>query len=178
MTTKSSKDSTHVDRKDWGEGRSVTAKPGSGGSRRDFLESTSLAAASALLAPRGLFAADDGVAKTARTPGETTEATIQRPPLPPFTHETAIQKVRLAEDGWNSRTPKKVALAYTIDSRWRNRSEFVNGRQEIIAFLSRKWSKEIALRCALLTNSTTTQEVGFARMAMKIGSSMRTDSCA
>jgi hypothetical protein len=76
MTTKSSKDSTHVDHKDWGEGRSVTAKPGSGGSRRDFLESTSLAAASALLAPRGLFAADDGVAKTARTPGETTEATF------------------------------------------------------------------------------------------------------
>jgi hypothetical protein len=97
MTTKFSKDGTHVDHKDWGEGRSVTAKPGSGGSRRDFLESTSLAAASALLAPRGLFAAEYGVAKTARTPGETTEATIQRPPLPPFTHETAIQKVRLAE---------------------------------------------------------------------------------
>jgi hypothetical protein len=81
MTTKSSKDSTHVDHQDWGEGRSVTAKPGSGGSRRDFLESTSLAAASALLAPRGLFAAEYGVAKTARTPGETTEATIQRPPV-------------------------------------------------------------------------------------------------
>jgi nuclear transport factor 2 (NTF2) superfamily protein len=146
MTRKSSKDSTHVDHKDWGEGRSVTAKPGPGGSRRDFLESTSLAAASALLAPRGLFAADDGVAKTARTSGETTEATIQRPPLPPFTHETAIQKVRLAEDGWNSRTPEKVALAYTIDSRWRNRSEFVNGRQEIIAFLTRKWAKELDYR--------------------------------
>src|SRR5580692_1607529 len=55
---------------------------------------------------------------------------IQRPPLPPFTRETAIQKVRLAEDAWNSRDPEKVALAYTVDSRWRNRSEFVNGRQE------------------------------------------------
>ena len=65
-----------------------------------------------------------------------------RPPLPPFTRETAIQKVRLAEDAWNSRDPEKVALAYTIDSRWRNRSEFVNGRQEIVAFLKRKWAKE------------------------------------
>jgi nuclear transport factor 2 (NTF2) superfamily protein len=59
------------------------------------------------------------------------------PPLPPkFTQETAIQKVRLAEDAWNSRDPEKVALAYTVDSHWRNRSEFVNGRQEIMAFLS------------------------------------------
>src|SRR5437879_10579872 len=66
-----------------------------------------------------------------------------RPPLPPFTHESAIQKVRLAEDGWNSRDPAKVALAYRIDSRWRNRSEFINGRNEIIAFLSRKWAKEL-----------------------------------
>ncbi len=59
-----------------------------------------------------------------------------RPPLPPFTRETAIQKVRLAEDGWNSRDPEKVSLAYTLDSRWRNRSEFVNGRAEIVAFLT------------------------------------------
>ena len=66
-----------------------------------------------------------------------------RPPLPPFTRETAIQKVRLAEDGWNSRHPEKVALAYTIDSRWRNRAEFPNGRQEIIQFLTRKWAKEL-----------------------------------
>src|SRR5436190_24060451 len=66
-----------------------------------------------------------------------------RPPLPPFTRESALQKVRLAEDGWNSRDPGKVALAYAIDSRWRNRSEFINGRNEIIAFLSRKWSKEL-----------------------------------
>ena len=69
-----------------------------------------------------------------------------RPPLPPFSRETAIQKVRLAEDGWNSREPEKVALAYTLDSRWRNRSEFVNGRQEIIAFLTRKWAKELDYR--------------------------------
>src|SRR3982074_3746917 len=69
-----------------------------------------------------------------------------RPPLPPFIRETAIQKVRLAEDGWNSRDPEKVALAYAVDSRWRNRSEFVNGRQEIIAFLTRKWAKELDYR--------------------------------
>ena len=69
-----------------------------------------------------------------------------RPPVPPFTHETAVQKVRLAEDGWNSRDPEKVSLAYTLDSRWRNRSEFVNGRAEIIAFLTRKWSKELDYR--------------------------------
>jgi len=69
-----------------------------------------------------------------------------RPPLPPFTHETAIQKVRLAEDGWNSRDPEKVALAYTIDSRWRNRAEFPSGRREIIQFLKRKWAKELDYR--------------------------------
>src|SRR5580704_9685608 len=71
---------------------------------------------------------------------------LQRPPLPPFTRETAIQKVRLAEDAWNSRDPEKVALAYTIDSRWRNRSEFVNGREEITAFLRRKWARELDYR--------------------------------
>jgi nuclear transport factor 2 (NTF2) superfamily protein len=69
-----------------------------------------------------------------------------RPPLSPFTRETAIQKVRLAEDSWNSRDPDRVALAYTVDTRWRNRSEFVNGRQEIIAFLTRKWAKELDYR--------------------------------
>jgi len=68
---------------------------------------------------------------------------MSRPPLPPFTRESAILKVRLAEDGWNSRDPDKVALAYSVDSRWRNRSEFVNGRQEIIAFLACKWAKEL-----------------------------------
>jgi uncharacterized protein len=69
-----------------------------------------------------------------------------RPPLPPFTRETATQKVRLAEDAWNSRDAEKVALAYTVDSHWRNRSEFVNGKQEIIRFLSRKWAKELDYR--------------------------------
>jgi nuclear transport factor 2 (NTF2) superfamily protein len=72
----------------------------------------------------------------------TKATTPARPPFPPFTRESAIQKVRLAEDAWNTRDPAKVALAYTIDSRWRNRSEFINGRIEIIAFLSRKWAKE------------------------------------
>ena len=73
-------------------------------------------------------------------------AARQRPPLPPFTRETAIQKVRLAEDAWNSRDPEKVSLAYTVDSHWRNRSEFVNGRQDIVAFLRRKWTKELDYR--------------------------------
>ena len=65
-----------------------------------------------------------------------------RPPLPPFTLETAIHKVRMAEDAWNGRDPQRVALAYTEDSQWRNRSEFPQGRAEIIAFLERKWERE------------------------------------
>lgn len=65
-----------------------------------------------------------------------------RPPLPPFTYETAVQKVRMAEDGWNSRDPERVALAYTVDSRWRNRSEFPRGREQIREFLTRKWQRE------------------------------------
>jgi uncharacterized protein len=68
--------------------------------------------------------------------------TESRPPLPPFTHESAIQKVRLAEDAWNSRNPQRVALAYTPDSQWRNRAQFPAGRDEIIAFLTRKWERE------------------------------------
>jgi nuclear transport factor 2 (NTF2) superfamily protein len=74
------------------------------------------------------------------------EAVAARPPLPPFTRETAVQKVRLAEDAWNSRDPEKVALAYTPDSRWRNRAELINGRREIVAFLKRKWAKELDYR--------------------------------
>jgi nuclear transport factor 2 (NTF2) superfamily protein len=70
----------------------------------------------------------------------------QRPPFPPFTRETAIEKVRLAENGWNTRDPNKVALAYTLDSRWRNRVEFVRGRQAIIEFLTRKWVRELDYR--------------------------------
>jgi nuclear transport factor 2 (NTF2) superfamily protein len=67
-------------------------------------------------------------------------------PIPPFTRETAIVKVRMAEDGWNSRDPHRVSLAYTEDSRWRNRAEFINGRVEIVAFLTRKWNKELDYR--------------------------------
>jgi uncharacterized protein len=69
-----------------------------------------------------------------------------RPPLPPFSKESAVQKVRLAEDAWNSRDPEKVSLAYTLDSHWRNRAEFINGRDQIIAFLTRKWAKELDYR--------------------------------
>ena len=71
---------------------------------------------------------------------------MSRPPLPPFTLETATQKVRLAEDGWNSRDPAKVALAYTPDSRWRNRAEFLQGRAAIEEFLTRKWRRELDYR--------------------------------
>src|ERR1700754_1020540 len=110
------------------------------------------------------------------------EAAESRPPFPPFTRETAIQKVRLAEDGWNSRDPEKVVLAYSPDSRWRNRAEFATGRHEIVAFLTRKWAREldyrlikelwalpaIALLCGSLMNGTMTPAIGFARMAMRI----------
>jgi nuclear transport factor 2 (NTF2) superfamily protein len=71
------------------------------------------------------------------------DAPEPRPPLPPFTEETARQKVQAAEDAWNSRDPQRVALAYTLDSQWRNRSEFLSGRDEIRAFLARKWEREL-----------------------------------
>jgi nuclear transport factor 2 (NTF2) superfamily protein len=76
----------------------------------------------------------------------TEETVAARAPLPPFTRETAAEKVRLAEDAWNSRDPHKVALAYTPDSRWRNRAEFPYGREEIVAFLTRKWARELDYR--------------------------------
>ena len=69
-----------------------------------------------------------------------------RPPVPPFTPDSAKQKVRMAEDAWNSRDPERVATAYTADSAWRNRSEFLSGREEIIAFLRRKWARELDYR--------------------------------
>ena len=69
-----------------------------------------------------------------------------RPPLPPFTRESAIEKVRLAEDGWNSRNPEKVALAYTPDTHWRNRAEFITNREQAQQFLERKWKKELDYR--------------------------------
>jgi hypothetical protein len=71
---------------------------------------------------------------------------MPRPPLPPFSPETAAQKARMAEDAWNSRDPARVALAYTPDSRWRNRADFVTGREEIAAFLTRKWERELDYR--------------------------------
>lgn len=71
---------------------------------------------------------------------------MTRPPLPPFTEETARQKVRAAEDGWNGRDPAKVALAYTPDTEWRNRAEFLTGRAEVEAFLTRKWQRELDYR--------------------------------
>jgi nuclear transport factor 2 (NTF2) superfamily protein len=71
---------------------------------------------------------------------------MARPPFPPFTEATAIEKVRLAEDGWNTRDPAKVALAYTPDSKWRNRAEFFTGREAIQAFLTRKWIRELDYR--------------------------------
>lgn len=67
----------------------------------------------------------------------------ERPPFPPFTRETAIQKVRMAENAWNLRDPEKVSLAYTEDSRWRNRAEFFQGREAIVSFLERKWAREL-----------------------------------
>ena len=113
---------------------------------------------------------------------------MSRPPLPPFTAETAAQKVRMAEDAWNSRDPARVALAYTTDSRWRNRSEFIEGRAAIEAFLTRKWSRELdyrlikevwpsartASRCALPTNGMMIAAVGFAATATRTGNLMRT----
>jgi nuclear transport factor 2 (NTF2) superfamily protein len=71
---------------------------------------------------------------------------MSRPPLPPFTLETAAQKARMAEDAWNSRDPERVSLAYTPDSIWRNRGEFLTGRDAIVAFLTRKWVKELDYR--------------------------------
>ena len=69
-----------------------------------------------------------------------------RPPIPPFDADTAAQKVRMAEDGWNSRDPEKVSMAYTVDSVWRNRAEFLQGREAIVEFLTRKWAKELEYR--------------------------------
>jgi len=67
----------------------------------------------------------------------------KRFPIPPFDMETALQKVQAAEDAWNTRDPERVPLAYTIDTEWRNRTEFINGREEVVAFLKRKWAKEL-----------------------------------
>ena len=71
------------------------------------------------------------------------ENTEQKLPLPPFTLETALQKVQLAEDAWNSQDPVRISKAYTVNTEWRNRTEFINGRDEVVAFLKRKWQKEL-----------------------------------
>ncbi|MFM2434341.1 MAG: hypothetical protein RL063_320 [Pseudomonadota bacterium] len=76
----------------------------------------------------------------------TTTQSDQRPPLPPFSRESATQKVRMAEDGWNSRDPQRVSLVYTEDSKWRNRAEFPRGRAQIVEFLTRKWARELDYR--------------------------------
>ena len=96
-----------------------------------------------------------------------------RPPLPPFTRESAIKKVRGAEDGWNSRDPAKVSLAYTRDSVWRNRAEFVTGREAIVEFLRRKWIRELDYRL-IKENGATIRATGSAPTAMRIGSSRTT----
>ena len=110
---------------------------------------------------------------------------MSRPPLPPFTAETAAQKARLAEDAWNTRDPARVALAYTPDSIWRNRAEFIHGREEIESFLKRKWNRELDYRlikevwtfrengslCALRMNDTMIPGAGSGATATKIGSS-------
>lgn len=75
-----------------------------------------------------------------------TQSAETRPPVPPFTQETAIQKVRAAEDGWNTRDPERVSLAYTPQSVWRNRAEFVTGREQIVGLLRRKWARELDYR--------------------------------
>lgn len=103
-------------------------------SRREF-------AARAAIATAGL-AVGTAEASAQVTP----EPVVPRPPLPPYSRETAAQKARLAEDAWNSRDPQRVALAYTADSRWRNRAEFIQGRDEIVEFLERKWKRELDYR--------------------------------
>jgi nuclear transport factor 2 (NTF2) superfamily protein len=94
-----------------------------------------------------------------------------RPPLPPYTLETAIQKVRMAEDAWNTRDPQRVALAYTSDSRWRNRAEFIEGRAAIEAFLTRKWNRELDYR--LIKELWTFRE---SRIAVRFGYECHDDS--
>jgi len=113
---------------------------------------------------------------------------VNRTPLPPFNSETAAQKVRMAEDAWNTRDPARVVLAYTTDSRWRNRVEFLAGSDAIHAFLVRKWSRELDYRLIkelwafagnriAVLSGTTTAASGFAVTATKIGNSTSTVSC-
>src|SRR6476620_11512461 len=114
-----------------------------------------------------------------------------RPPLPPFDATSAAQKVRMAEDAWNTRSPERVSLAYTRDSSWRNRSEFLSGREAIVEFLIRKWNRELdyrlikelwafhgaGSRSASRTSGTTIPETGFAPTGTRTGNSTNTGSC-
>jgi len=95
----------------------------------------------------------------------------QRPPVPPFTQEDAVRKVRMAEDAWNSRDPEKVSLAYTTDSIWRNRVEFLQGREEIVEFLSLKWRRELEYRLIKESWAFTG-----CRIAVRFAYESRTDS--
>lgn len=111
-----------------------------------------------------------------------------RPPLPPFTLETALKKVQAAEDAWNTRDPVRVSLAYTPDTEWRNRADFVNGREQVVQFLQRKWVRELDYRLKktlwafmdnriavrFSTNGTTTRATGSAATATRTGSSRPT----
>jgi nuclear transport factor 2 (NTF2) superfamily protein len=111
-----------------------------------------------------------------------------RPPLPPFALETAVQKVRLAEDAWNSHDPERVALAYSTNSSWRNRAEFLEGRDAIVSFLTRKWQRELDYRLirssgpfattaslyVLRMSGTTTAATGSEATVMRTGNSMST----
>ena len=94
-----------------------------------------------------------------------------RPPFPPFTRDTAVQKVRMAEDAWNTRDPERVSLAYTVDSMWRNRAEFLSGREAIVQFLRRKWAKELDYR--LIKELWACQE---ARITVRFAYEWRDDS--
>jgi uncharacterized protein len=95
----------------------------------------------------GLSSLDPAASPHSRgSPNKGVTMSEDRPPLPPFTRETALKKVRGAEDAWNSCDPTRTSLGYTLDSHWRNRAEFIVGRQEIVAFLTRKWAKELDYR--------------------------------
>ena len=96
-----------------------------------------------------------------------------RPPLPPFTEETARQKVQAAEDAWNSRDPERVGLAYTEDTEWRNRAEFLNGRAQVVEFLRRKWNRELDYRLKKTLWAFTGN-----RIAVRFAYEGRDDSCA
>jgi nuclear transport factor 2 (NTF2) superfamily protein len=87
-----------------------------------------------------------GLVETTTREHAMTASESTRPPLPPFTRETAAQKVRMAEDAWNTREPERVSLAYSVDSIWRNRAEFFSGRQAMVEFLHRKWARELEYR--------------------------------